>query len=54
MQLIFVPAIVAIYAGAIVSLLVFPLNEQTHRRNLATLGARRRERSEHLTDEEAA
>jgi GPH family glycoside/pentoside/hexuronide:cation symporter len=37
MGLIFVPAIIFIYGGAILSLLVFPLDEQTHKSNLETL-----------------
>lgn len=42
MAMIFVPAIIAIYGGAIVSLLVFRLDERTHAANLAVLAQRRR------------
>lgn len=37
----FVPAIILIYGGAIISLLVFPLDEDTHKANLETLRARK-------------
>lgn len=43
MGLIYVPVVALIYGGAIVSLMVFPLSEQTHVRNLETLRARREE-----------
>ena len=41
MGLYFVPAIILIYGGAIVSLLVFPLDENTHKANLAALRTRK-------------
>lgn len=43
MALIYVPAVLAIYGGAIAALLVFRLDERTHAANLATLAARRGE-----------